>query len=560
MLNEFIYTDVHQLNLDWIIKKIKELENIKIREIAPADTIINIKDMVEGPLTNDNIVDAIRDALKISSYIFIPNGKYTFNISLNQDVHIIMDKDAIIQSDNADPCFEIHDSAFTLYGGSVESGLNDDSRTLYGNHLGGIIKCYDCHDIHIEGIKSTHSKHGSVLCFRDCKNVTVENCSFSNFLLTAIWVQNYGRNIHVNNCVFMYAKRPTGHEYCYCVCTGVTNMNERITPPDGYVVENCYCYDSEDCAIDTHGAKNVIFRNNVVLETICALTAYNDNLRALRTEGWTMDNVLIENNYCDSGRDNEAGRQYPHPFVFVGASNAKTITDDGGAYADNLGSYYAYCNCLIQNNYFSSANTYNNAQMFLDMVSRNVTIQNNTFDCRGVNRPIQPSRAINIRVLNNTIINPSVTSAFLASLGECKGNIGGRFYTSTSSWSCIDGISNDVLEVSGNSNLIRWGQLLSNPGGQLCICTSNAIRYRPDLTQPAAVTVTVSNGIATLDHHDYIPGLALQFTDGGGTTTNVYVRDVLTMDTFKVTKALLSQPVPDGTYSSVIRAGTISQL
>ena len=554
------YTNVHELNLDWIIERIKELEGIKAQSIAPTDTLINIADMVEGDLTNDNIVDAIRDALLVSSYIFIPKGKYTFNITLNQDCHIVMDDGAIIQSDTADPCIESHDSALSIYGGSIESGLNDDSRTLYGNHLGGIIKCYDCHDVHIEGVKSTHSKHGSVLCFRDCTRVLVKNCSFSNFLLTAIWVQNYGRDIHIDNCAFMYSKRPTGHEYCYFVCTGVTNMNERITPPDGLIVENCYGYDSEDCAIDTHGAKNVIFRNNKILETICALTAYNDNLRALRTEGWTMDNILIENNYCVSNKDNEAGRQHPHPFVFIGASNSKTITDDGGAYADNLGSYYAYNNCLFQNNYLKSPNTFTNAMMYLDAVSRNVTIQNNVFDCMGANRVIQPIRAINIRVLNNTIIDASATSGFLSSVGECKGNIGGRFYTATSAWSCIDGISNDVLEVSGNSNLIRWGQLISNPGGQLCICTSNAIRYRPDLTQPASVTITVANGIATLDHHDYIPGLALQLTDGGGTTTNAYVRDVLTMSTFKITKAVASQPIPDGTYTSVIRAGTISQL
>lgn len=559
MWDKIPYTNVHELNLDWIISRIKELEKIQAQTIAPTDTLVNIADVIEGDLTNDNIVDAIRTALQVSSYIFIPNGKYTFNITLNQDCHIVMDSETVIQSDNASPCIDIHDSRFSIYGGAIESGLNDDSRTLYGDHMSAIIKCTDCHDIHIEGVKSTHSKHGSVLNFEGCEEVLVQNCSFSNFLMTAIWVLNYNRNVRVNNCSFMYAKRPTGHEYCYFVCTGVSSFVQRLTPVDGYIVENCYGYDSEDCGIDTHGAKNVVFRNNTILEAICSLTAYNDNARALRPADWTMENILIENNYCVSSKDNEVGRQYPHPFVFIGASNHYTDSDAG--YEDNQGSYYAFCNCVVRNNYFSSANTFTNAQMFLDAVSRNVTIENNVFDCRGVNRPIQPVRAINIRVLNNTIISASATSAFSSSLGECRGNIGGRFYTASSAWSCIDGISNDVLEVAGNSNLIRWGQMVSDTGGtHLCVCTSNGIRPRPDLTLPASVTITVANGIATLDHHDYIPGLALKLTDGGGTTVNAYVRDVLTMKTFKVTKGVVSQPVPDGTYSCELRAGTISQL
>lgn len=559
MLNEFIYTDVHQLNLDWIVRKIKELENMKVKDMAPADTIINIADVVDAPLSNDNIVDAIREALKISSYIFIPNGKYTFNISLSQDCHIIMDKDAVIQSDNASPCIEMHNSAFSLTGGAVESGLNDDSRTLYGDSTGALVYCYDCKDVHIENVKSTHSKHAAIFRFKGSENITINNCHFNNFLLSAIWFTDFNRNIHVSNCSFMYAKRPTGHEYCYFVCTGASKYTERLTPPDGYIVENCYGYDSEDCGIDTHGARNVIFRNNVVLQTICALTAYNDNNRALRPIGWNMENILIENNYCESDRDNEPGRLYPHPFIFVGASNAHTEDDVG--YEDNPGSYYSYCNLTIRNNYFKSPNTYGPdvGTIFLDSVARNVLIENNVIDSCKANRSFRPYRCIDLTVTGNTFLNTNGQGAWLNSKGYIARNTGDRFYSSTSQYSCIDGdgAMGDALHTS-RSTLMKMGQVY-NDGTNMKMSTSYGIRLRSDMTLPAAQTVVITDGIAALADHGYIPGLAVKLTDGGGTTYNRYVSDVLDMKYFIITTNAMV-PMADGTYTIELLSDSTTTL
>ena len=554
------YTNVHELNLDWIIERIKELEGIKAQSIAPTDTLINIADMVEGDLTNDNIVDAIRDALLVSSYIFIPKGKYTFNITLNQDCHIVMDDEAVIQSDNGSPCIDMHDSRFSLYGGYVESGLNDDSRTLYGNSIfASIVKCSDCHDIHIEGVKSTHSKHASVFQFRDCENVLVQNCSFSNFLLSAVWCFNYNRNIRINNCSFMYSKRPTGHEYCYFVCTGVTDFNTRITPLDGYIVENCYGYDSEDCGIDTHGAKNVIFRNNVVLETICALTAYNDNRRALRTLGWNMENILIENNYCVSNKDNEAGRTLPHPFVFVGSSNY--YTEDEAGYEDNPGSYYSYCNCTIRNNYFKSVNSYGPdlGTVFLNQVSRNVLIEDNVIDSCNCNRGPRPNRCINFTIRNNTFLNQTGQTACLYSLGTVTNNVGSRYYTAGSYPSCVDGdgIVGDAITGGSKSTMLRLGQWYYD-SSSIKVSKSYGIRFRPDITPPAAETIDVVDGVCISTKHGYIPGTYLKMTDGNGTIYR-YIRDVIDMKRF-IAYDGSGNPPPDGTYSVEMGQATVITL
>ena len=561
MINAFPYTDVHQLNLDYILAKIKELEKIQVKNMAPADTIINIADVVDAPLSNDNIVDAINKALAISSYIFIPNGKYTFNISLYQDCNIIMDKDAVIQSDSASPCIEMHNSRFTLTGGSVESGLNDDSRTLYGDILSAIITCYDCHDIHIEQVHSGHSKHAAVFCFEDCTNVNVENCYFNNFLMSAVRLLDYNKNVRVANCVFMYSKRPTGHEYCYFFCTGArqTSLSYTMTPPDGILVENCYGYDSEDCGIDTHGARNVVFRNNVILQTICALTAYNDNGRVGRPADWHMENVLLENNYCESDRDNEPGRLYPHPFIFLGGGNGHT--EDEVGYESQYATYYDFCNCIVRGNYFASSNTFTNAQLYLAYVSRNVTIENNVMDCHGVNRTIQPSRSINITVRNNTFKNAVGTSSFIGCLGIFENNVGPRYYaTSSSDPSCIEGLMQSVTNT-GVTRLVNYG-FIYDDSGTAKITTSYGIRYRADLTPPAAINITVAGGVATVDSgssHHLLPGMAVTLTDGGGTTYNRYIRDVLDFKRFSVISGSNADQA-DGSYTLAVKQATASTL
>lgn len=605
VFEQFPYTNFHDLNLDWIVKKVKTMsdtlesfileveQDIKDEvdswlDAHPEATTtvldgaiteakldpdmvdatrswINIKSVCPGyVLDNSTIAQAITDALAISRYIYIPAGNYTFNAEISADCHIILDKDCYISTDNDTPAIYAHDCSIILEGGHVYAGLNDDSRVpVYWSDTQsihkGIIYLENCHDSVVKNMSCDHSKYSAVFRIVGCENVTFENLNFDNILLSAITIHNYNRNVVVRNCSFTHLKKITGHDYCYAVATGVTDFSDNsIIPPDGLIYENNYVNGSEDCGLDTHGAKNVIIRNNKVLQTVCAITAYNDNGRALRPSGWHMENITIENNFCQSDKNNEVGRQFPHPFIFLGGDNSHTNDDVG--YELNPGSYYDYCDCIVRNNYFESPNTYANGTITLGAVSRNVIIENNVVDCRNANRPFQPVNSINLIIRSNTFKNVSVNVQFLNCSGRFENNVGGKNYASSSTsgkWSCMEGLIQNGIQT-GRSPLLRMGQVYEDSGA-LKVATSYGIRLRPDIALPAAVTITVTDGVATLANHGLIPYQGIKLTDGGGTAVNRYVNDVIDFKHFSIVNAS-NAPQADGTYTMELQAATATTL
>ena len=493
--------------------------------VVPMKAIVDVSKMVDR-LSSDNIEYAIGQALTYSDMIYIPAGTYDFNVALSQDCTIYLDDDCYISTSTSTPCITATDCSVKIYGGNATAGENDSSKTpvFWGSGSSfrtAIISLSGCENCVIKDLKSPWSKYVGVIRMIDCKNVLIENCSFENALHTAISMQDHNENITVRGCSIVNVDKIEGHDYCYAVCTGMTNFTNPIVPIEGLIYENNYVYDTEDSGLDTHGASNLIIRNNRIYQTVCAITAYNDNMRGARANDWTMRNILIENNYCESDKVNEAGRQYPHAFVFLGATNVHTDSDSG--YENNPGSYYAFCNCVVQNNYFKSPNNYQ-AIIYLDNVSRDVLIQNNVIDCMNSARPLNPNRAINIRILNNSIRNCNQTLLFTSCLGEVANNSGVKYDLTLSKPSCIVGCKGDHRGTA--SPLIN-----------------------------SSVSISIdSNGVATLPNHDFIPGLALRLSVG-----IVYVHDVIDMKHFVLVKAN-GEAIPAATYTAEFMTATVVEL
>ena len=82
-INKYPYTDFNEYNLDWIIRKLMQLEK---RENVKA-FVVNIADFV--PVLNDGtFAEAVEKALDVSSYIYVPKGEYRVNVSVTRDCTI----------------------------------------------------------------------------------------------------------------------------------------------------------------------------------------------------------------------------------------------------------------------------------------------------------------------------------------------------------------------------------------------------------------------------------------------------------------------------------------
>lgn len=278
----------------------------------------------------------------------------------------------------------------------------------FGSRSSGIIRLSRCKNIRVENVTTPYSDNGHVINLSDCENVTITNCSFDYTRNCAVRFGNTCRNVEVSNCTFKHSYFSMNNadsswyipavgepvytaRFCYFVVTGIpglkgtsdpTGIYYGIEPVDGLRYINNYCESSEDSGLDTHGARNVVISGNTILDTVCAITAYNDNLRAVRPLGWRMENIEISNNYCYSLRQktvDEHVNRYPHPFVFIGSPLNRTMVQAGDEWSFQPTDWKAYSNCVIKNNIFSSVNGVN-AMVLACTNCYHVVFENNTFN------------------------------------------------------------------------------------------------------------------------------------------------------------------------------------
>ena len=544
------------------------LDVIIARYINMHGAWIDVSTMVpDRVLTSENIAQAMHDALEHGSLLYIPAGEYTFNAKFEyQTMTIWMDANCRISTDIQLPALDFQHCSVHLLGGQAVAGPNDNSRTNVGypasfQHDGdrSIIRLQDCWNSSISGLYSPWSKMWAVVYVKDSQNVEIVNCRFNRSLNASIFLCQDCKQVAVRNCYFannLYALEGNGDPryFCYFVYTGSTAVTDVYEPVDGLIYENNYCVNSEDSALDTHGARNVIIRNNTILECGCSITAYNDNRRVTRPNSWKMSNVLIENNYCKATKPYT---RYNHPFILLGAANGNSITDEG--YSTNPGSYDAFSNCTVRNNTFiyhvygvATTDTPEPNEVMhvrraiqLNAVSKNVTIQDNVIDVMHASYAIGGSHVINGVITNNTFVNKKgVDLAYNASIVMDSG------YLDTE-----NNYLREIVKPKGMAPYLRNGNVfgggsVSGASTEYALVQGYGKRASEAFTGTDTFTVTVANHVAYFPKHNLLPFLSVTLTAQDQTVYNAWVGELIDFDNFEV---YLPTDLPNGTYTLKIR-------
>lgn len=601
LFEHFPYTNFHGLNLDWLIQKMQatsatvgemadflahldlqdevnnkiaamqesgELDDIIARYIGTHAAWIDVSTMVpDRVLTSDNISQAIDAALELGSLLYIPAGNYTFNKTISgKDLTIWMDANCHISTDVQLPVFTFDSCKVNLFGGQATAGDNDQSRTNIGwpaayQHDGdrSIIRLVNCSNSAVRGLYSPWSKMWAVVYVKNSQNVEITDCRFTNSLNSAIFFCQTCRQVAVRNCYFannLYALEGNGtpRYFCYFVYTGSTSTDDDYEPIDGLIYENNYCYNSEDSALDTHGARNVIIRNNTILECGCAITAYNDNRRVIRPQSWKMTNVLIENNFCKAEKQYTL---YNHPFVLLGAANGYSITDSG--YSTNPGSYDAFANCTVRNNAFIyhvvGVTTVDNPQpedittirraIQLNAASTNVTITDNVIDVRYASYAIGGSHMINCSITDNLYVDKKgVDLGYNASIVMDAGYLD----TNTS-------YLREIIKPKGMAPYLRNGTVfgggsVSGASNEYALVQGYGKRASEAFTGTDTFLVTVADQVAYFPMHNLLPFLAISLQAQDSTVYNAWVGELIDFDNFEI---YAPSNLADGTYILTIR-------
>ena len=448
---------------------------------------------------------------------YFPDGVYKFSgVTITEDTVFVLAPNAMFHSDSTEFMIKAYSCSFSMYGGKVSSGTeyperhetpyNDDSRKMIGHGLGatvlnntGIIALYGCHNCVIDGVSVPYGSNGSVFTVigdRSGKNtesekVTVNgkeitigrsreirflNCAFTNFLLSAIHVLYGNDNILVDGCNFTNSLRAKGIDYGYCVCTGVRDVGQDselyFTPTNGYVIRNCYVENCEGTALDTHGATNVIYEGNKLIDCDSFITAYWDCERVKTAEGWVMENIIVRNNFCRTTKAfNYAGNIFAHnPFMLH--SNAPLSKTTG-----------KMRNLIVENNYVESNWYYVGSSQWC-MVEiyyvDNIVFRNNVFKTTATSAIVSNVKHCrNVDIDNITLIGTFVQAFEFATsicrLGrfDCtKATFTNAVFANTNYlFSVIDTDSLSVTPAIDNvfsgwqNTLMRYGQLLQEVDG-----------------------------------------------------------------------------------------------
>ena len=500
------------INFDKLNACLKE----KIDTIAEPTEINLIS--IYGELNNGNISAAITEALNRSSRLYIPAGSYAFNVAITKNCVIRLDDECTISTNNNSPAIKVQNCSFSLIGGNVCAGnadisMDEAKRKYVGwddnvastqSEHNGIIFIENCKNVTINSVKVPYSKFASTFLVVDSENVEFSNIDAKNILSSCIMVQNRAKNVYVRNCSFRNIYPKKGVTYCYAFATGLISLTDTgITPPDNIIVENCYVENSEDCAIDTHGATNVLFQNNEIIDCRTAITAYNDNNRVKRPAGWVMKNVTIRNNYCKSEKVVLDG-ELKHPFVFLGASNAQKV--NGAGYP---GGYDTYQNLVLENNVFISKNKGYDTSLstvYTNQAIRHARICNNYLDgCNTVPRGFYFLGTFDCVVENNVLENYASSSKIFFRHAKCvvknnRTSVGNGIYN----WSTSENKAVYYKNESYNglftfaSPCMAMGDLrMTDDGSQVFINTKRGITARSNYSIQT-ITGTATDGIVEI--------------------------------------------------------------
>lgn len=574
----FPYSSFGDLNLDWIMRKVKEavdksdyaknyVDNLDFQSAVDAKidemrdngelasilagivaTRINIATMIDEPLTGANLELAITRALQSSKYLYIPAGTYKTHIQITgETLDILAAPDAVFESDLSAGSAE--QSVFTFdncsvhwHGGKATAYDAGSPLTMHGGGAHAILEFYHCTDCVVEFLSAYDSCKGAVIGIDGCTGVEVRFCSFDNILMAGVHILMSCVNVRVTMCRFTRIKNPTGYYYSYAVYTGeysVTSPAAAWMPPRGLEYSYNYVEDCEDSGLDTHGASNVSIAYNTVINAATAITAYNDARRSTRPEGWVMENVELVGNYCITNRNNTA---HGVPFIFVFYSHA----GDGYNEARKIRNVRIINNTIICNVAPSYSGNYSPCPI---QAGNNVEFVGNTVDGGGYYAYALYIRgADNVTVRNNLLKGASGTNTACRAI-HCNGifednsSDGALVYgEATSSYCYMRG--SHFYWTSAAPRMVEYGDIYDNGG--LYYVTTFGQRVRPGAYSIADNTGTISTvgRVSTVVCDNPIAFIAGQVVVIG--TVNCRVQECLDQYTFTIYS---SNPPADGSYT-----------
>lgn len=582
LFENFPYTNFHRTNLDWLMQKTKEnsaaLDDLPetitetVLDMAsegllpiPESYWRNVQDFIDEPLTGDNLGAAFQAAADKGEYcLYIPAGQYINpRIKITSETHVkcYPGVEILVNQAQSDHVITATNTVLTWEGGlfRITNGVADNVLLNNGGFNTAVFYLSGCRDSVISGCSCDRNKLPRFVGMLNCVHCYIRMLTIRNQLGAAIYLGDTCQDITVEHNTFTNIDKAVDavssslYDYCYAVYTGVSGT-DFVVPANNLIYRNNFISDSEDCGLDSHGAQNVIIENNRILNTVNAITAYNDNARNRRPAGWVMCNIRIANNYCVSTKDIPSGTAYPHPYIFVGASNIYSELLDNPYIPGSYGTPYDFADCEICNNYIDTVNSGAGATYSREIIyaagSKNLNIHDNTFRCHSVNIPFKPARALSFRFENNTVIEPYANPITAeGSSGEIASNTG---FTILSAPSALA-----VIETDGriaNPTLARRGLYFESFNSTAAVLKGVEIGKHPNqgsgsiIAAAVSFTVQVADGICRITampvagdaqtvRRWMIPeGTALSLT-AGGQSYNVYVGPYVSNNSFYILDA-----------------------
>lgn len=393
----FPWTDFQDLNLDWILRKIKELtivdlpaldkkiDNVYqyIEENLPeivaqiATVVIDVKaaGAVGDGVTDDT--DAIKNAIAMGKIIFFPPGTYCFqSISVDKPLAVWGSGDqSILQPMHKHPLtnqtyclFDFHDTAIMSdLQIRPDNSVVSESGTKYPTEAA--LRAHNSPHIHLERITFDNffssyrsgqpaefsDREGMAIGFHDCLEVCIEDCHFKEHGDEEyIWINqnrgNYARGkVTFNGCEF----GPKNNNY----------SGSYLNVLGGYIeFSNNYMHDVRLCNADSSvgwTAHNMmcpwvnihdnVFRDNAVGSYIDLSEGYYNK----------VEEAIISNNIM-TGTCNRCLQAMTRNLIIVGnhiqggtilRTWTETTLPTYGTYCVDNNTVFDFDNVIIKNNY-----------------------------------------------------------------------------------------------------------------------------------------------------------------------------------------------------------------
>ena len=268
LFNQFPFTNFHEMNLDWMINKIKEVED----DIKKIDTTENTyTNVLSIGIINDGKTPVDNEIIKNEKYLYFPAGYYFISNTLDfSGKYILCEND-------------------TYFVGSAGIKLNN-TEIEKGNYLlangnftitGGINKISNC-------FLSCKTRNSIDLAILKSEHTIIDKCTFDGAYETKFGIWN---DTDIENCFFIVTNSIFRNYYLNAIYSSAEN---------GYI-SSCYFYNNHLQVEPTGGGQiDTVKKTFTSHHTIigCYFTQPGGrNTYSVETEG---GNITVIGCYCNT--------------------------------------------------------------------------------------------------------------------------------------------------------------------------------------------------------------------------------------------------------------------